>query len=365
MNQNIIRSSDIAHLLNTWYSAIRKNHLPEAKKVKSKIEQMIVDMEEDQSLLIYHSLLEFRHKLLLGQYENAKTVLSEVQPFKEDMTDLLMYYFNFFSGIYARSVKDYETALSYYKKAEEFVSNISDEMELAEFHYEVGSMYYQMKQNLISIRHAKTALMIYQDKDDYLKNRAYCKLLLALNYVDMQNFPEARNYFDQAEQDSLKITDLRFQYAIHYNLGLFFSEQSEIEEAIHHFLVALKFCHFNKRFQVKTLFTIVREKHKIAAVDTEEWFVKGRRLATEINDKEYLVKLDLIHHLFGRANIGEVEVVFEKGLAYFEEQKLWVDLEEYLVWIGDYYFNLQHYEKSTHYYRKAIEIKRKIIGEVI
>ncbi|MFD2615793.1 response regulator aspartate phosphatase [Terrilactibacillus laevilacticus] len=365
MNQNIIRSTDVAHLLNTWYCHIRKDQLHEAKRVKLKVEQVMKDMEEDPSLSIYYSLLEFRHQLLLGQYEHAKTLMTEVQPFKEDMNDLLTYYFNFFSGIYAHSVKDYETALTYYKKAEELLSLIADEVELAEFHYKIGSMYYQMKQNLISISHAKTALMIYKDKGDYFKNGSYCKLLLALNYIDMQNFPEARNYFDQAEHDSLQIEDIRFQYALHYNLGLFFSEQSEIEKAIHHFLIALKYCHFSKNFQVKTLFTIVREKYKLAANDTEEWFVKGRKLAKEINDKEYQVKLDLIHHLFGQVNSGDFEVAFKEGLAYFEEQKLWVDLEEYLEWVGDYYFNLQQYEKSTHYYRKAIEINRKIIGEAI
>ncbi|MDI5788264.1 hypothetical protein PO124_07050 [Bacillus licheniformis] len=54
--------------------------------------------------------------------------------------------------------KDYTNAINYYKLAEEKLRTIPDQIEIAEFHYKLAIAYYQIKQNFLSLNHAKTAL---------------------------------------------------------------------------------------------------------------------------------------------------------------------------------------------------------------
>ncbi|MGR5965105.1 response regulator aspartate phosphatase [Bacillus cereus] len=49
--------------MNDWYKAMRSQKLLKAKNLRSDVEKLIDEMEQDQTLLIYYSLLEFRYNL--------------------------------------------------------------------------------------------------------------------------------------------------------------------------------------------------------------------------------------------------------------------------------------------------------------
>ncbi|MEH6872651.1 tetratricopeptide repeat protein, partial [Bacillus safensis] len=40
--------------LNFWYTAIKNNLINEAKEIKSEVEQLIMNMEENQDVLLYY-----------------------------------------------------------------------------------------------------------------------------------------------------------------------------------------------------------------------------------------------------------------------------------------------------------------------
>ncbi len=60
-----IASEVVATTLNDWYIAIKKQKVHESIKYYSEIKSLFDDMEEDQEVLAYFSLLEERHKMLL------------------------------------------------------------------------------------------------------------------------------------------------------------------------------------------------------------------------------------------------------------------------------------------------------------
>ncbi|MFT0804196.1 tetratricopeptide repeat protein, partial [Bacillus swezeyi] len=71
-SESVIPYDLVATKMNFWYSRIKNNDIGNAEKVRREIQREINQMEENQDVLIYYSLLEFRHKLMLAYiYPNA------------------------------------------------------------------------------------------------------------------------------------------------------------------------------------------------------------------------------------------------------------------------------------------------------
>ncbi|TWL17192.1 Response regulator aspartate phosphatase A [Bacillus licheniformis] len=68
-----IPSEYVARKLNDWYNAIRKNQIAASESLKAEILNDFQDMEENQDVLLYYSLLEFRHKLMLSYLKPKET----------------------------------------------------------------------------------------------------------------------------------------------------------------------------------------------------------------------------------------------------------------------------------------------------
>lgn len=96
----------VATKMNFWYTSLKNNWPDKAEKIKKEIEQEIDMMEENQDVLIYYSLLEFRHKLQLDYlYSHPGDLDSRFKEFRElretrDLEGMLEYYYYFFSGMY-------------------------------------------------------------------------------------------------------------------------------------------------------------------------------------------------------------------------------------------------------------------------
>ena len=75
--------------------------------LKAEIEREISQMEEDQDLLLYYALMEFRHRIMLDYVkplEEGETppdfseILKDIEDEQGKLTGLLEYYFNFLEG---------------------------------------------------------------------------------------------------------------------------------------------------------------------------------------------------------------------------------------------------------------------------
>jgi tetratricopeptide (TPR) repeat protein len=134
----VITKRDITKLLNDWYQEMRVQHVIKARKLKEEIDSKINNIEEDQDVLIYYSLLDFRHKILIGDFESGYN-----EPISEQETNsFLKYYYHFFKFIYFMEIGNYNEAKPYYERAEELLAEIPDEAEKAEFNYRVAVFQY-------------------------------------------------------------------------------------------------------------------------------------------------------------------------------------------------------------------------------
>lgn len=171
-----IPSSYVGLKINEWYTHIRQFHVAEAERVKLEVEEEIEDMEEDQDLLLYYSLMEFRHRVMLdyikpfgedtSQLEFSE-LLEDIEGNQYKLTGLLEYYFNFFRGMYEFKQKMFVSAMMYYKRAEKNLALVSDDIEKAEFAFKMAEIFYNLKQTYVSMSYAVQALETYQMYETY------------------------------------------------------------------------------------------------------------------------------------------------------------------------------------------------------
>lgn len=96
---NKIAPAEIASMLNDWYLAIKKHEVEESSRLFEEVKPLLDDMEEDQEVLAYFSLLELRHKVLL--HEARGQGFQHEEPSHMNATsDMLKYYFFLFEGMY-------------------------------------------------------------------------------------------------------------------------------------------------------------------------------------------------------------------------------------------------------------------------
>ncbi|KEP24782.1 aspartate phosphatase, partial [Bacillus zhangzhouensis] len=135
-----VLSSHVGMKINEWYYHIQRFNVPDAEAYKEEIKSLLDDMEENQDLLLYFSLMEFRHKLMLDylnplengkERANFRELAMKIKKDQEKLTGLLDYYFNFFYGMYEFENYEYLNAITFYKRAEKKLSLVSDDIERA------------------------------------------------------------------------------------------------------------------------------------------------------------------------------------------------------------------------------------------
>lgn len=60
----MLSSSEVGNKINEWYGYIRTFSIPDAEVLKYEIKDQLDQMEEDQDLLLYYSLMEFRYEIV-------------------------------------------------------------------------------------------------------------------------------------------------------------------------------------------------------------------------------------------------------------------------------------------------------------
>ncbi|MCU5764702.1 hypothetical protein OCD78_26350, partial [Bacillus cereus] len=78
MNVQTVSKGEITNLLNNWYQSIISQHVLKSTNYKKEIDSKIHQIEEDQNILIYYSLLDFRYKLLTHDVKNYKDSLEKI-----------------------------------------------------------------------------------------------------------------------------------------------------------------------------------------------------------------------------------------------------------------------------------------------
>lgn len=151
----------------------------------------------------------------------------------------------------------------------------------------------------------------------------------------------------------------------HINIGICFDELKQYEDAAHHLEIALEFLEkSNNSFLSKALFILTHVKAKQKNINAAlSFFKKGQNFSRINNDHEYKAKFKILEGLY--FSNGEYHLI-KDALSYLESRKMFADVENYAIEVGDYFHEQGNLLLSNEYYRMSIEARRKIKkGEIV
>ncbi|MGM2806952.1 tetratricopeptide repeat protein, partial [Bacillus cereus group sp. Bce027] len=126
MNVQTKGNEQITKLLDNWYIEIRKRNLDNAKQLKKEIDKNIASVKDDQNVLLYHALLNFRYQYLMDSLSIGKDSFKEIESFDIPTDEFLLYYYHFFKAMHSNITGDYNLAKEHYEKAEIKLKQIPD-----------------------------------------------------------------------------------------------------------------------------------------------------------------------------------------------------------------------------------------------
>lgn len=363
-----IPSSYVGLKINEWYTHIRQFHVAEAERVKLEVEREIEDMEEDQDLLLYYSLMEFRHRVMLdyikpfgedtSQLEFSE-LLEDIEGNQYKLTGLLEYYFNFFRGMYEFKQKMFVSAMMYYKRAEKNLALVSDDIEKAEFAFKMAEIFYNLKQTYVSMSYAVQALETYQMYETYTVRRIQCEFVIAGNYDDMQ-FPErALPHLELALDLAKKEGNPRLISSALYNLGNCYEKMGELQKAAEYFGKSVSICKSEKFDNLPhSIYSLTQVLYKQKNdAEAQKKYREGLEIARQYSDELFVELFQFLHALYGK-NIDTESV--SHTFQFLEEHMLYPYIEELAHDAAQFYIENGQPEKALSFYEKMVHAQKQI-----
>lgn len=348
--------------LDQWYNHLREQEKEKAIELKDEIEPLMTEVS-DPVLQSTYDLLHIRFYLLVNDLDHAGESLEKLKPFEEQTDNRLNYFYHFFNGMYLYDNKRYRDSIDSYLKAEPYLKQLDDRLEMAMFKYGLAAAYHRANYITMSISQAQEALKLFKDEYHYRKS-ADCENVLGINFKYLGQYEEAEVHYHNALIYTEKFDDKKVKNAVYKNLGVLYGDQNLSEAAL---------TYLNKAYQITSpeeldrlpsnLFLLAREHFKLGQVDqAHQWLEKGLNLCLENQVDDYIHHLKLLKAKFIPEEL-DFETVYKKGIAYFENAELWEYVIEYGEELAIYYRDKGLYEEASSYFYLAMQAKRKIEKE--
>ncbi|MCY8087234.1 tetratricopeptide repeat protein [Bacillus sonorensis] len=371
-NESVIPYDLVATKMNHWYVALKNNWVEKAKKMKAEVKQEINLMEENQDALVYFSLLEFRHELMLDYlYPNAnRDIHQQCEALKKtkgnrDLTGMLEYYYHFFMGMYYFRQNELVHSLRCYRQAERELEYVEDQdVERAEFYFKISEIFYYMKQTYFSMHYAKMAYELYRNQPTYGVRQVHCQFVIVGNWLDNMRHDRALKHAYQALEDAKKIGENYLIRKSLFNIGICYDKLEEPSKSSHFFMKSLEIEEpENLNFQARAWYMLSLVEGKQSNLDkAKEFYRKAKKIAKKCDDKVILAKLKMVKGLYLSRDLDLIRETFE----FFKETQMYPDMEWYGVCVGDHLTNQKELKGANEFYRRAIDARIQIQrGELV
>ncbi|MFN2746982.1 aspartate phosphatase [Bacillus sp. z60-18] len=351
----------IGQRINDWYKVIKQNDIPKATEMREEIQDKLPHMEENQEVLIYFNLIDSRYKLLIEKYNESGDLLAEISPESvEAQTDhMIQYYFYFFSGMYEYYKKNFTKAINFYRIAENRLIKIDDEIEKAEFHYQMAIAYYEIRQHFFSLNHAEKALDSYKAHESYTNRVLKCKMIIAANQVELERYEDAEKIYKLVLNTASSKGDRLTESFACFNLGVCYERRDLLSEAKRYFEQAASIHESEKSvFGIRSMYMLSRVNYKLnLSKEARKWYSKSLERAIEEDDRVYKAKLKLIYSLYDQRDL----LTIENALEYLKNKKLWADVADLTFNIAIFYKKQGDSDIAAKYFEEACRAKDQIL----
>lgn len=334
---------EVAIKLNEWYSAIKKGEVTDAEFLKKEVKGLFDDMEENQSVLLYFSLLEQRSKV-----QNSKGEMNQIDR-------MLEYYFWFFKGTHEFRKNQFDLALNCYKNAEKILEDVEDSNEKGEFYYKLAEVYYHIDQYQISVKYASKALGFFSEQPLMDEKIAWCYSVIAGNYLSKMQYDDALNYFNKSHSHAQVTTKQYLITSTIFNLGKCYFHLEKFTEALTYFDTAVElFEKHETRHAPKAYFNKLHTLLRLGQVGpATEAYQRGIAAAQDLGDKVYETEMKFLYHLYFHSNDSDSASDLEKWLNVIQSQNLHEDVYELAIEAARYYNKSEQLENAVAFYERA------------
>ena len=351
MNVGVVTKEDITKLLNDWYVEMRSRHVIKARKLKEEIDKKINNIEPDQEILIYYSLLEFRYKLLIEDFEHD---LNEDFVISEDTDKFLQYYYHSFKFIYATEIGNYSNAKKHCESAEKLLESVPDAAEKAEFNYRASVFYYHIGQRVEAVNFASKAKQFFSKNPGYEVKLAASENILGMAYTRLREFELAEKHLIASLNILQELNEQSLILRVNYNLGLLYGDQNFSELAIRYLFESFE----DEEKDYKTMFLLAREHYKIGNKKKVTTFIeKGLKAC----NKEYMHHLTILKALNDQLPIEQLEEITKDAIEYFKSEDLWNFVKDYSKELAIQLFDKDNYKKSGEYFILSYKAEEKLL----
>lgn len=367
---NLTPSSTVGALISEWYTFIKKFNVISAQLIKEEIEHELETMEEDQDVLVYYQLMNFRHSLMLDylfptkshklEVKDKAKYLREREGKRGKLEGLLDYYYYFFKGMYEFDEGEYIKAIKFYKKSEKkLMSKVFDDIERAEFNYKMSEVFYNIKHPHMSMYYALLAHDTYRTHETYIVRKIQCHFVIAGNCADLATHEKALPHLEKALQNAEEIKNKSLKAKAFINLGQCYNQMNDPSTAIMFFRKAILASEeANIREVTNAYYELslihLKQGEKIEGV---EFFKKGIESAERFKDVFYLSLFNVVLALFIESgNKNDVVEAFKplrtsKGYPY---------LEELALDAAGFYTKRGNMEDAVYFFSEMVNIQKQI-----
>ncbi|MBH0347172.1 tetratricopeptide repeat protein [Bacillus tropicus] len=365
MSVSVKGNEQLTSLLNDWYRSMLSQQVVKATNLKKKIDEKITKLSiesnqerQDQNLLLYYSLLEFRYTVLtdsLGIQQNSFDAISDY-----DMpTDhFLRFYYHFFKSIHSTFISSFTEAEEHYKLAEKILVNIPDEIEHAEFYYRIATFYHHTYNMLAAIEYANKSRAIFSKYEGYEVKTAFCNSLLGGCCICLKQYEQAEEYLHCAIELLQKNKEEDSLLYVKSTMGWLYSDQNMSTLAIRHLSEVTEKIptHF------KAIFLQAKEHYKLGQQSAASKLIdKGLQICRGIHNEEYTHHFSILKRLNENIPLEELEKIIQEGILYFEQEELWEYVVEYAELFATKCRELENHQKVSDYFHICYQARRKSI----
>lgn len=355
-----IETGELVFHLNNWYQSIMRGEIKKAIGLKSEVDQLMPCADPDEQVILYCQLIESRYRILLESTENNSDSFMRAAGDSE-VNGMLSFYYYLFNGVHEAFKSNNFRAIELFKIAEKKLGFIQDEIEIAEFHYRMGTTYYHMQSTFLSENHLEKAVEIYNKYDDYSRRQITCNIALGLNYIDQFRYDLAQETLLNCSEMSRSLgDDILFSISV-FNLGYLHIKKDELKEAVKFIEKSLQSKELRENAPFAYLhgvYEAVRSYFKLGDSKAAlKWLQLGFTLASERENGIFLLKFNTLHSLYVLGDNGKVRECVKR----LEQNQAYVDVEAIALDIAEFYKQRKDFKTSIYFYDVLINAKKHIL----